>query len=112
METKFDTVENATPKKSARRGVGRGPLLKLAGAAAALGMLACQGEANPTRGAAVAQDTVVWDKTFPQSVLVSHEKVSFNNRLGIKLSLTCPYPRSWTGRSGRPRSSSVTPTVA
>lgn len=32
-----------------------------------------------------AADTLVWDKTFPQSDKVSHQKVSFNNRLGINL---------------------------
>lgn len=85
METKSNAAENAAPKRSKRLGVGRRHLLKLAGTAAALGGLSCQEAANPTLGAASAPDTVVWDKTFPQSALVSHEKVSFNNRLGIKL---------------------------
>ena len=34
---------------------------------------------------AKAADTLAWDKTFPQSLTVSHQKVSFNNRLGITL---------------------------
>src|SRR3989449_10177450 len=32
-----------------------------------------------------AADQLAWDKTFPQSDKVIHQKVSFNNRLGINL---------------------------
>jgi fermentation-respiration switch protein FrsA (DUF1100 family) len=32
-----------------------------------------------------AADQLAWDKTFPQSDKVSHQKVSFNNRLGVNL---------------------------
>lgn len=32
-----------------------------------------------------AADQLAWDKTFPQSDQVIHQKVSFNNRLGINL---------------------------
>jgi fermentation-respiration switch protein FrsA (DUF1100 family) len=32
-----------------------------------------------------AADKLAWDKTFPQSNKVIHQKVSFNNRLGINL---------------------------
>lgn len=39
----------------------------------------------PATGVAFAADTIAWDKTFPQSDKVNHEKVSFNNRLGIYL---------------------------
>lgn len=38
-----------------------------------------------TGGTAPAQETLAWDKTFPQSTRVDHQKVSFNNRLGINL---------------------------
>ena len=38
-----------------------------------------------TSGAAFAADSLAWDKTFPQSDKVIHQKVSFNNRLGINL---------------------------
>src|SRR5438552_12213986 len=38
-----------------------------------------------TSGIAFAADSLAWDKTFPQSNKVNHEKVSFNNRLGINL---------------------------
>ena len=69
----------------------------LATTAAALGLIACQEASPPAQGApsapGIAKDTAkdppqdpgVWDKTFPQSALVNHEKVSFDNRLGIKL---------------------------
>lgn len=36
-------------------------------------------------GDALAADTLAWDKTFPKSDKVNHEKVSFYNRLGINL---------------------------
>jgi uncharacterized protein len=32
-----------------------------------------------------AAETLAWDKTFPQSTNVSHQKVTFTNRLGIQL---------------------------
>ena len=32
-----------------------------------------------------AADRLAWDKTFPQSDKVIHQKVSFTNRLGIRL---------------------------
>lgn len=35
--------------------------------------------------AAMAADTLNWDKTFPQNDKVQHQKVSFYNRLGINL---------------------------
>lgn len=38
-----------------------------------------------TAHSATAADTLAWDKTFPQSPNVIHQKVSFNNRLGITL---------------------------
>jgi len=38
-----------------------------------------------TSAAAFAADSLSWDKTFPQSAKVTHQKVSFNNRLGITL---------------------------
>lgn len=85
METSSDAAGKAVPEKSAGPGAGRRHLLKLAGVVAALGASACQAAEQPARGAAFAQDTRGWDKTFPRSPLVNHEKVSFNNRLGIKL---------------------------
>jgi uncharacterized protein len=60
--------------------VGRRNLLKLTGVgAAALGVLAV------TNGTAFAQANLAWDKTFPKSDRVDHQKVSFYNRLGITL---------------------------
>ncbi|MBW4483747.1 MAG: alpha/beta hydrolase [Tildeniella torsiva UHER 1998/13D] len=40
---------------------------------------------TPTRAAAPAANSLAWDKTFPQSDRVEHQKVSFYNRLGIAL---------------------------
>jgi fermentation-respiration switch protein FrsA (DUF1100 family) len=42
--------------------------------------------AVPTTGErASAANTLAWDKTFPRSALVDHQKVAFFNRLGIHL---------------------------
>jgi uncharacterized protein len=38
-----------------------------------------------TANSASAQSTLAWDKTFPQSDRVAHQKVTFYNRLGINL---------------------------
>ena len=38
-----------------------------------------------TPDVARAAEQLAWDKTFPQSDKVIHQKVSFNNRLGINL---------------------------
>ena len=60
--------------------VDRRNLLKLTGAgAAALGALSLASQT------AFAQYAGTWDKTFPQSGLVDHRKVSYANRLGINL---------------------------
>ena len=48
-------------------------------AALVLGLLAV------TAGDAAGQGTLAWDKTFPKSTRVDHQKVSFVNRLGINL---------------------------
>jgi fermentation-respiration switch protein FrsA (DUF1100 family) len=55
-------------------------LLKLAAAGVVvLGLLTTPGST------ALAQGTLAWDKTFPQSTRVDHRKVTFYNRLGISL---------------------------
>lgn len=51
---------------------------KLAVTVMALGVLA-------GAEASIAADTLGWDKTFPKSEKVIHEKVSFYNRMGINL---------------------------
>jgi len=40
---------------------------------------------SATAAIASAQGTLAWDKTFPRSARVDHQKVSFYNRLGITL---------------------------
>ena len=70
---------------------GRRNLLKLTGASvAALGVLSATGVP------AFAQDAPVWDKVFPQSDQVEHQKVSFTNRYGITLSGDLYLPRDRT----------------
>jgi len=43
---------------------------------------------------ATSADTLSWDKTFPQSALVTQQKVSFYNRLGIELVADLYVPKS------------------
>ena len=70
---------------------GRRNLLKLTGASvAALGVLSATGVP------AFAQDAPVWDKVFPQSDQVEHQKVSFTNRYGMTLSGDLYLPRDRT----------------
>ncbi|PIO99453.1 alpha/beta hydrolase [Pleomorphomonas carboxyditropha] len=60
---------------------GRRNLLKMAGVGAA-----ALSAASVAGAPAVAQSNNEWDKTFPKSENVNHQKVSFRNRYGITLS--------------------------
>lgn len=78
---------NTTPR---RAGLARRDLLKLTGAgAAAIGATALLG----TTGAKAQTMTAEWDKVFPQSERVAHEKVTFTNRYGITLAADLYMPR-------------------
>jgi fermentation-respiration switch protein FrsA (DUF1100 family) len=59
----------------------RRTFLKLTGAG-----VAALGFATATGATAMAQNNDTWDKTFPRSEAVDHQKVSFRNRYGITLS--------------------------
>ncbi|WP_436005622.1 twin-arginine translocation signal domain-containing protein [Rhizobium sp. LjRoot254] len=48
--------------------------------------VAALGVATATGGPAMAQNNMSWDKTFPESEAVDHQKVTFRNRYGIALS--------------------------
>jgi fermentation-respiration switch protein FrsA (DUF1100 family) len=48
--------------------------------------VAALGVAASVAAPVVAQDSAEWDKTFPKSETVDHEKVTFKNRYGITLS--------------------------
>jgi fermentation-respiration switch protein FrsA (DUF1100 family) len=72
--------ESAASKRPAGVNVQRRNLLKLAGTG-----IATAGVLSASGGMAFAQDSPAWDKTFPRSSKVNHEKVSFYNRLGITL---------------------------
>jgi fermentation-respiration switch protein FrsA (DUF1100 family) len=47
---------------------------------------------SPT-GLAFAEDKLFWDKTFPQSDKVTHQKVTFKNRYGITLAADLYQPK-------------------
>jgi fermentation-respiration switch protein FrsA (DUF1100 family) len=108
MTTQSDTPNRVAPRPSARAGAGPQGHLLLATVAAALTVTACQDSAPPARGTAFAKNTTgddptsrkapvqtykedaiqlgqAWDKTFPRSEKVDHQKVTFRNRYGITL---------------------------
>ena len=51
---------------------------------------------------ASAQGRLAWDKTFPQSPAVAHQKVSFSTRLGINLVADLYVPRNVDGARRHP----------
>ena len=60
-------------------------------------------EAAPLSTGKPAKDTTMhleqnWDKTFPQSDKVTHQKVTFQNRYGITLAADLYRPRQATGK--------------
>jgi fermentation-respiration switch protein FrsA (DUF1100 family) len=96
MNAMLNAAGRAVMDSSTGRGAGRRLLLRLAGTGAlVLGALAVTG------GTASAQ-TLTWDKTFPQSTRVDHQKVSFYNRLGIQLVADLYLPRGLDGSRRHP----------
>lgn len=62
-------------------GINRRSLMKFTGAS-----IVALSATSAMTISACAQETTAWDKTFPQSANVDHEKVTFKNRYGITLS--------------------------
>ncbi|WP_455872726.1 alpha/beta hydrolase [Rhizobium yanglingense] len=56
--------------------------------------VAALGVATAVGAPAIAQDSAEWDKTFPRSEAVDHEKVTFKNRYGITLSGNIYLPKN------------------
>lgn len=65
----------------------------------ALAMLAMAGAVSAED---IPVDTMAWDKTFPKSENVSHQKVSFYNRLGINLVADMYMPKDMDGSKTYP----------
>ncbi|WP_051027421.1 alpha/beta hydrolase [Cellulosimicrobium cellulans] len=84
--------------QGSRAGLRRRHVLQLTGAAVAAGTLAAVGG-----GAAHAETPrrwgTQWDKTFPRSRKVDHQKVSFRNRLGLELVADMYSPKRLRGRA-------------
>ncbi|MGO8367057.1 alpha/beta hydrolase [Rhizobium ruizarguesonis] len=74
MNTSHETVNHEEPD------AGRRTLLKLTGVG-----VAAFGVASVAGAPAFTQGNAEWDKVFPKSSKVDHEKVSFQNRYGITL---------------------------
>lgn len=84
----------ATARRAFGRGFGRRDLLKLAGVS-----VTALGAAPIFISTAEARDmSNDWDKTFPKSENVDHEKVTFTNRYGITLAADLYQPRNRSGR--------------
>src|SRR3712207_5315312 len=76
-------------------GLGRRDLLKLTGAGvAALGV----GSLSNASNAKAQSISGEWDKVFPRSEKVDHEKVTFRNRYGITLAADLYQPKNRAGR--------------
>lgn len=73
---------------------GRRALLKAIGAAAA-----ALGFVSTPSLASAEENTMSWDKKFPQSDRVDHQKVSFRNRYGITLSGDLYLPKDRSNRA-------------
>ncbi|WP_431323175.1 alpha/beta hydrolase [Rhizobium sp. YTU87027] len=68
---------------------GRRTLLKMTGVG-----VAALGVASVAGAPVFAQENTEWDKVFPKSDKVDHEKVSFKNRYGITLSADLYLPKN------------------
>jgi fermentation-respiration switch protein FrsA (DUF1100 family) len=71
----------------------RRTFLKMTGAG-----VAALGVATAIGGPAMAQNNDDWDKTFPKSQAIDHQKVSFRNRYGITLSADLYLPKDRADR--------------
>jgi fermentation-respiration switch protein FrsA (DUF1100 family) len=63
---------------------------------AAVGLVSAATPA-PAQSQAQARNTPAWDKTFPQSDKVDHQKVTFTNRYGITLAADVYLPKNRAG---------------
>jgi len=87
MSTPNETVNHDEPDE------GRRTLLKLTGVG-----VAALGVASVAGAPVFAQEDTEWDKVFPKSDKVDHEKVSFKNRYGITLSADLYLPKNRADR--------------
>ena len=69
--------------------------------AASLILLACK--SNQNENMSTLNLTREWDKTFPESELVNHSKVTFHNRYGIELAADMYVPNDAVVTPGRDR---------
>lgn len=90
-----DNKTEKTVEQRADPDVGRRDLLKLTGVGiAAVGA----GALFNTSNAQAQNMTAEWDKVFPKSKKVDHQKVSFKNRYGITLAADLYKPKNTSGK--------------
>jgi fermentation-respiration switch protein FrsA (DUF1100 family) len=92
--TKHDKSVN-TAEQAAGRGVGRRDLLKIAGASVAAFGAASRFDISNSEAQGMSEK---WDKVFPRSEKVDHQKVTFKNRYGITLAGDLYLPKGHAGR--------------
>jgi fermentation-respiration switch protein FrsA (DUF1100 family) len=84
-----------TAEQAAGRGVGRRDLLKIAGASVAAFGAASRFDISNSEAQGMSEK---WDKVFPRSEKVDHQKVTFKNRYGITLAGDLYLPKGHAGR--------------
>lgn len=88
-------MSDKTDPQTADMLLGRRAMLTMTGAGVAAASMASFLTPSRAKAQTMTQD---WDKTFPKSDAVDHEKVTFTNRYGITLTGDLYLPK---GRSGR-----------
>jgi fermentation-respiration switch protein FrsA (DUF1100 family) len=79
--------------------LGRRNLLKIASVAALVGASPVSAQSSPSaNGANTMRLTREWDKVFPRSNRVDHQKVTFKNRYGITLAADLYQPKNSSGK--------------
>ena len=84
-------ISETLPRETAMRRFGRRDLLKFSGAGAAALGVGILSHPNPVKAQAMTSE---WDKVFPKSGSIDHEKVTFENRYGIRLTADLYLPKN------------------
>lgn len=87
-------ISETLPHETTLRRFGRRDLLKLSGTGAAALGVGILAHPNPVKAQAM---TTEWDKVFPKSAAVDHQKVTFANRYGIRLTADLYLPKNRSG---------------
>jgi fermentation-respiration switch protein FrsA (DUF1100 family) len=87
-------ISETLPHETTLRRFGRRDLLKFSGAGATALGVGILAHPNPVKAQAMTSE---WDKVFPKSAAVDHQKVTFENRYGIRLTADLYLPMNRSG---------------